>query len=159
MDQEQWDYLASRPMGEIIFHNKKPFSEGIGLPMMTGEGDLDGDLYFICWDENIITHCDIPIKQDADHRESGDIFEYPFPEIYSESDADDWLRKSQVHMTDPRNKDDKKFIGKLYNELKSGKHNAHDNFLLGMAYKECIDGQKHGGKIKLPDFLAKKIGF
>ena len=158
MEQEQWEYLASRPLGEIIFHNKKPFSEGIGLPMMTGEGDLDGDLYFICWDENIILHYSNPMTQDTNDDESEDSSQaFTFLDDNYEPD-DDWLRKTQIHIANPKNKDDKKWIGKFYNELKSGNYSATENIILGKAYKQCIDGQKHGGNIKLPDSLVKKIG-
>ena len=157
MDQVQWEYLESRAFGECIFAND---DEGIGLPMMTGEGDLDGDLYFICWDENIITHCSIPINinEDADCNDNKDNRGFSFSEDNCESD-EDWLKKAQQVMADPRNKCDKKWTGKFYTELKSGKHSDTDNFSLAKAYKQCIDGQKHGGEIKLPDSLAKKIGF
>ncbi|CAK9097162.1 unnamed protein product [Durusdinium trenchii] len=44
MAEEAWRFLTSRSFGEVIF----PRASDVGLPELIAEGDLDGDLYWIC---------------------------------------------------------------------------------------------------------------
>lgn len=48
----------------------------------------------------------------------------------------------------------------MKNIVDKSKYSYHDKDAqaLARAYKQAIDGQKHGGKLDLPDHLCKLIG-
>jgi len=53
MSSDDWDWLCGLHFGAIVFanprsHKTKPIPETIA------DGDLDGDLYFVCWDSSIL---------------------------------------------------------------------------------------------------------
>ena len=49
MSKENWDMLCSHEFGFVFFSCGPEL-----LPAKIADGDLDGDLYFICWDHEII---------------------------------------------------------------------------------------------------------
>ena len=49
MSDETWKTLEERPFGDILFPQRGP-----ALPESIANGDLDGDLYYICWDKEIV---------------------------------------------------------------------------------------------------------
>ena len=53
MTQEQWDQLIKLPFGAVMFPDAE---EGI-LPLaaLLADGDVDGDLYFLCWHHKILS--------------------------------------------------------------------------------------------------------
>jgi hypothetical protein len=53
MSDEHWEWMLSLPFGGVMFSTQ---GEGVPLPMICAAGDLDGDLYFLCWDESILSH-------------------------------------------------------------------------------------------------------
>ena len=53
MSQENWNFLCSLHFGVIIFSSPKS-KNTLSLPEQISNGDLDGDLYFVCWDEQIM---------------------------------------------------------------------------------------------------------
>ena len=53
MSDEHWEWLLSLPFGGVIFSTR---GNGPPLPMVCAAGDLDGDLYFICWDAEILSY-------------------------------------------------------------------------------------------------------
>lgn len=166
MSSSDWESLGKRTMGEIIFHNKKSSSnDKIGLPQMISGGDLDGDLYYVCWDSDIVDNVDI-MRQAVMKNDS--IANTNKPKcsskiINSKYDNTNWLLAAQEHMISSDRIDDKRNVGILYKEMgkifKSSPDSFHDKDyqLLGAAYKQSIDGQKHGGKIELPEYLKEKL--
>lgn len=52
MLKKDWEMLCSLPFGQIIFSIPKS-KDKVSLPQMLG-GDLDGDLYFICWNKHLL---------------------------------------------------------------------------------------------------------
>lgn len=52
MTEEQWELLTSLPFGAVIF----PDAEEGMLPLAAhiADGDVDGDLYFLCWQPDIL---------------------------------------------------------------------------------------------------------
>jgi RNA dependent RNA polymerase len=52
LSNDDWDYLMRSPFGSIIFATPKV---GImPIPDINANGDLDGDLFFICWNDEIL---------------------------------------------------------------------------------------------------------
>jgi len=51
---DAWKFLISLPFGAIIFSSP---SKGLpSLPSQIASGDLDGDLYFVCWDRELLRY-------------------------------------------------------------------------------------------------------
>ena len=45
--------LLSLPFGAVAFSSE---GSGAPLPSTVADGDLDGDLYFVCWDQTLLAH-------------------------------------------------------------------------------------------------------
>ena len=56
MSQEKWNELCSWHFGVIIF--AKPDPEDVPIPEIIANGDLDGDLYLVLWDSQILAEVD-----------------------------------------------------------------------------------------------------
>ena len=92
MSQENWDWLLTLPFGAIIFANSKP--NEILLPEVIASGDLDGDLYFVCWNQAILSEIRAePIDLEKDHEQEID-------DLPEESYDPEWLIKAQEMMID-----------------------------------------------------------
>jgi hypothetical protein len=52
MPQDSWKQLCGYLFGHIIF--PVPKTSGLPVPTIVGEGDLDGDDYFVCWEDKIL---------------------------------------------------------------------------------------------------------
>jgi hypothetical protein len=61
MTQFQWDWMRKLPFGAVIFGNPIKESEPT-LPETIADGDLDGDLYLICWSKNIVSRIEAANK-------------------------------------------------------------------------------------------------
>lgn len=155
MSSVTWDWLQDLSFGAIIFSTA---GNGMPIPMICAEGDLDGDLYFVCWDENIICS----LKQ----RSLSHVLYTPTqPKQQSKSSRNpNWLRDAQAHMTDPSAKEEYAFIGKLYKEMEK----LHVSSPQGMddpdaiayanAYVNALNRGKHGVEIDLPRHLRASVG-
>ncbi|KAL3800488.1 hypothetical protein ACHAWO_000168 [Cyclotella atomus] len=53
MTEEMWDMLCSYEFGTIIFGSPN-CSNDTPVPNMIADGDLDGDTYFVLWDDDIL---------------------------------------------------------------------------------------------------------
>ena len=154
MTTDNWEWLNKLPFGAIIFG--KPKEGEKPLPSLIAGGDLDGDLYFVCWNETMIEHlkmkeltpiaCD-EVKTDA-----------------SASYDPNWLDKAQQMMVDVVTiQEVQSLLGKLYNSsikvATDSKDFMHDSdaIALGRAFKQALDFGKHGGKIDLPKHLHDRI--
>ena len=51
MSDNDWDFLISMPYGLIVFG---PSQKSTSLPVQVADGDLDGDLYHILWDKELM---------------------------------------------------------------------------------------------------------
>jgi hypothetical protein len=69
MSRRNWDFLKNLPFGMVVFASPGPWdSEAVPLPTLVNDGDLDGDNYLICWDDELlgyITMEDITTSQSA----------------------------------------------------------------------------------------------
>ncbi|KAI2498571.1 RNA-dependent RNA polymerase [Fragilaria crotonensis] len=55
MPVEDWKHLCSISFGLLIFATPNG-AAGCSLPESIADGDLDGDPYFLCWDQEILHH-------------------------------------------------------------------------------------------------------
>ena len=63
MEVEEWDWLSNLTFGAIIFGNPRPGDRA--LPELISDGDLDGDLFFVLWNRNILNQInDVPITDE-----------------------------------------------------------------------------------------------
>lgn len=70
MANDDWDFLQSLTFGALIFGDPRPGHRS--LPELIAGGDLDGDLYFVFWDEAILSEIrHIPIGDDELVKPSG----------------------------------------------------------------------------------------
>ena len=53
MTEQDWEWLNNLPFGAVLFANPTPGMKS--LPPSVADGDLDGDLYFVCWDTTILS--------------------------------------------------------------------------------------------------------
>lgn len=157
MPQEEWNRLNEQHFGTIIFGNSH--NGRLPLPETIADGDLDGDLYFICWNDEIITNvhpvhtvlkkATVEIKETA--RRTGN--------------EGTWLRDAQGKMVDiTAFAELSHLIGKLYSRAmeiadKKSPRRIHDQDCraLGRAYKKALDHAKHGGALYLPMHLWDQV--
>ena len=79
MSKKDWEWLNELAFGVVIFgfpQSKKTTP----LPETIAAGDLDGDLYFICWDSTILSQLQHSYVEDSnlDNRDSADESEEKF---------------------------------------------------------------------------------
>jgi len=157
MLNEDWDALQNRHFGEVLFSNQGSQA----LPEIISEGDLDGDLYYICWDEAIVEHV-TPLSAKPDSTEACN----HAPTVSERCGAlgDSWFLEARKYILSSSNMSAKRLIGKLY---RAGEAVA-DESELGLchpdakayfrAYVQAIDTGKHGNCIHLPEHLRAKVG-
>ena len=69
MSNEEWQWLCNKPFGSIIFSRPKDRDNAAPLPALTGEGDLDGDYYFVLFEETLLGYLETTFNQDRMKRE------------------------------------------------------------------------------------------
>jgi hypothetical protein len=155
MTDAEWKWLNKRSFGEIIFANPKKGM--MALPEMIAKGDLDGDLYFICWNKVVLDHVKAVPIQDTKQQDKGDDNVRKLPN-------DNWLSNAQKLMTDGSSLLDLEAItGKLYSLSKKAADDSplflrdRDAVSFARAYKQALDIGKHGGKIALPTRLHGRL--
>ncbi|CAE7326310.1 RDR2 [Symbiodinium sp. CCMP2592] len=151
MSLEDWDALRSRAFGEIIFPGK-----GRALPESIAEGDLDGDRYYVCWNNCIVSSVSPCQEEPAQAVETG-------PKSQHSRADPAWLARAQEHMLKPETIHEKDLIGRLYkaaeiiaDESELGIRDP-DARTLFIAYRQAIDQGKHGGEIDIPEHLRQRF--
>ena len=148
MSDENWEWLNELPFGAIIFANA---SEGMKpLPTHIAKGDLDGDLYFVCWSKEILSQL-----YHVEPIDSNPSINKP---MNTSTLNNDWLSKAQEQMTDMNTLvEQDRLISVLWGcSKKVAKDNPEDGArhsdakAYGYAYHESLDIGKHGGKVPLP---------
>lgn len=153
MSWEDWNALRSRPFGEIIFSGK-----GRALPGSIAEGDLDGDRYYVCWHNCIVSSVSPCQEEPAETIETG-----PKSQQSGTANPATWLARAQEHMLKSETIHEKDLIGRLYkaaekiaDESERGIRDP-DARTLFIAYRQAIDHGKHGGEIDIPEHLQKRF--
>ena len=155
MSQEDWEWLQGLHFGAIIFAN--PEKSQRPLPEIIAGGDLDGDLYFVCWDKKLLECIDpIPITRD-DLRLNSEA-----EKVGRSSYDDDWFEKAQEFVCKVGSVVDAQALtGKLYKASeKVARGNSikdPDAVAYAKAYKQVLEYKKHGRRIELPARLFDEI--
>jgi hypothetical protein len=120
------------------------------MPNMIADGDLDGDLYFVCWHKDILSH--IRTARALPMPETSSVHQLESTSVHS-SVNHRWLDAAQDYMRPVGAMIEKhRMIGMFFNLMveaadASDPEAAH---YFSSAYKESIDIGKHGGCVKLP---------
>lgn len=167
MSPEDWDWLLSLPFGAILFPDAPAGMKP--MPTLIANGDLDGDLYFVCWDRKVLASLQdagvvkaISYEQDAG-AEPGEVARgaaAPPPE------NDEWLEGTWKLMMDcARTSEIRSLYPKLYN-LSCQTADQHEEGLFmhhpdarayASAFSASLDFQKHGKPIPLPEHLLQQL--
>ena len=141
MARSSWEWLQTLPFGALIFSTKGRTP----LPSLCADGDLDGDLYFACWDTSVLMHVKPreiakkkKIAKEAVKGENGVL------------GSPQWLEMAQRHMLDVNALREQKDVCKLFRRweqcCKGSQAGMDDpdarNY--GEAYVEALDHGKHG---------------
>ena len=145
MSQVDWTWLQSLHFGGIIFAN--PMAGQPPLPSMIAAGDLDGDLYFVCWHAGILGHL----------RTVRTLLQYTATSLAHPIEVNDvdlwnanWLEDAQDLMRSIGSLVDRqRLIGVLFKTMKQALDPAVAT-AFSRAYKDAIDTGKHGGSVRLP---------
>lgn len=152
MSEADWQALLQRPLGELIF----PRGSAHALPERIAEGDLDGDLYWVCWDASLVASA--KEEPEVERTETAEL-----PRATAELGSA-WLRLARQHMLDPEVLEQRNLIGRLYRAAEKRAKSSHlglrdpDAQALFRAYVQCIDSGKHGNEIDIPQHLRKEVG-
>lgn len=155
MSKEEWDELQSLPFGSIIFSS--PRKNKMSMPERIACGDLDGDLYLICWDSIILSQMkDVEPMQEIPMEDDG-VLKTVAPDP-------NWLEAAHGIMTEagPTNELGA-LVGALYklSEKTAKKSPLHkrdpDAIAYADAYNEALEYKKHGRPIQLPAHLEKDM--
>jgi hypothetical protein len=151
MSHADWDMLTGLAFGGLVFG--KPRQGQRSLPSQIG-GDLDGDLYFVLWQDEIRSH--IPLSRQV-HCDDADAGDEPFQ---SRQWNDRWFREAQEYMCDvPAIVARSDVISSLYKSWKTAIEDGDNTNAIhfGRGYKNALDIGKHGGLIPLPFSLWGKL--
>ena len=168
MPYETWEWLLSLPFGSLIFST---LGDGPPLPATCAAGDLDGDLYLVCWDRNIVSHVkprEKP-KRTSSNCSSSRSSSSSSAVIASGTNAHrrrdpiqrdpNWFAKVQAYFMEDCIINDHQQIGKFYVQMQKIQDTSPlgwddpDARILADAYLQALDRPKHGNEIVLPDHL------
>jgi RNA dependent RNA polymerase len=152
MSRRDWEFLHSLPFGSIIF--SRPRAGKMSMPERIAQSDLDGDLYLICWDDEVLSEMiDTEKMPDLDREDDGILRILP-------SSNPHWLEDAQKLMSDaPTINEIGRLRGSLYRmsmkigETSQQKKRDPDAMALADAYRQTLEFTKHGRPIRLPEHL------
>jgi len=150
-----WEFLNSLPFGSIIF--SRPRVGKMSIPERIASGDLDGDLYLICWDDELLSLMNkVPKLVDQLIEDDGILKIVPSNPM--------WLEDAHTLMSDATTVTDiGALIGKLYTKsMKVAKESDlekadPDAAAFADAYNEALEYKKHGRPIRLPIHLIDQM--
>lgn len=160
---DDWNWLNSLPFGALIFADATPGMKP--LPAHIANGDLDGDLYFVCWDSEILRNVRAdPIVEEPLTLTDGEVASTPQAKMPPENP--NWFEEALEIMCDPAELAEiSAFYGKLFNLALKAALNNPNNLLLrdpdamdyATAYNQALDYHKHGRLVQLPRRLHSSI--
>ena len=129
----------------------------MSIPERIAKGDLDGDLYLICWDDVILSYMKAAPLEDREMEDDGILKTTGHPNA-------NWLIEAQDLMMDAGKLNQMgKLTGKVYrlgekmaDSSDEGLKNA-DSAAMFEAYTQSLEYKKHGCEIRLPLHLHKKV--
>jgi hypothetical protein len=155
MSSEDWNWLNNDlNFGVIIFSNPRPGMKSI--PERIANGDLDGDLYLVCWDEDILESMAASPLVDGISCDDGKLSTMP--------SSPSWFDDAQDIMVDAGLSNEIGYLtGKLYKlaeKLADGSESIlkdPDANAYYEAYNQALEYKKHGRRITLPSHLIENI--
>jgi len=172
MDDDDWKLLCSYKFGTIIFPKSTLFDP---LPCLIADGDLDGDDYFVLYDEEILNHL-LHSKDKLTVKSRKLLHKLELPDgagliinkksKFSKNADNKWLAKAQDNMLDFSTKRaGSQVVGKLWSLCLKSSTRANrkidlydeDAISYAKAYKDALDVQKHGGQLVLPRHLHQNL--
>jgi RNA dependent RNA polymerase len=154
MSTQDWDWLKNLNFGVIMF--AAPVKGMRPLPERIAQGDLDGDLYFVCWNEAILGSLQAPPITDLPLEEESS--------FNTREPSDDWFEEAQQLMVDAvAVKEIGALYGKLYTlftktaDKSKDKIADPDAIAYANAYNQALEFGKHGNKIILPRHLHSEV--
>ena len=161
MRKDDWNLLCSMEFGLIIF--SRPKSKGkLSMPQMLS-GDLDGDFYFICWEDKItkqIKHSEgisERVKELMKKHRANKKAKKESSSQDKNKKTNDWFRNVQDLMVDTTTRrDHKDLVSSTYKLAETSNFNDKHALKFDAAYKQALDLHKHGGKIDLPKQVYNK---
>ena len=152
MANDDWDFLQSLTFGALIFGDPRPGHRP--LPELIAGGDLDGDLYFVFWDEAILFEIRrIPIGDDELVKPSG-------APVREKQYDPEWFSKAQNFMSQVPKLHIRigHLVGLCYNQsFKVEDIEDPDAVDFARACKQALDVKKHGDLIFLPRHLWSAV--
>ena len=121
------------------------------------DGDLDGDLYLVCWEPTILQHITPRPADDGRnaHTLSTEVFVAEDSQMVKSDDT--WLAQVQAHLAATSALRENAHKGRLYNKMKRMQlehgFDHPDARAYGEAYVQALERPKHGKAIKLPEHL------
>ena len=152
MSTEDWEWLQNLSFGALIFANPK--SGDRPMPELIADGDLDGDLYFVCWNKTILAAMNsIPITDDELATPLG-------TQAKEKQYNPEWFDQTQrflaVAPTHYAGIDI--LVGKFHNLWKKvADINDASAICFASASKQALDLKTHGGLIYLPSRLWDNV--
>lgn len=168
MSMDDWNMLCGYDFGTIIFPQSLK-----SLACIIADGDLDGDDYFVLWDEILVRELSrrtskskarallhkLELARKVQHSVNK-------ATRFSLNTDPDWLSKVQDLMLDFKTQlKGSEMVSNLYrlcvNASKRDDGSVdlcdEDAVAYASAYKDAMDIQKHGGQIYLPQHLHEKL--
>mmetsp|Transcript_3925 Transcript_3925/g.7017 ORF Transcript_3925/g.7017 Transcript_3925/m.7017 type:complete len:183 (+) Transcript_3925:2-550(+) len=171
MSTDDWNLLCSYDFGTIIFPKSRLSAP---LPCMIAGGDLDGDDYFVLYEDKILDHL-LHSKDKLTSKSRKLLHKLELPDgtehsvnkktKFSQKADNKWLSKAQNKMLDFSTQcAGSQMVGKLWSlcikaSTKDGNIDIYDedSIAYARACKDALDVQKHGGKIVLPQHLHQNL--
>ncbi|CAJ1958926.1 unnamed protein product [Cylindrotheca closterium] len=153
MSSADWEWLNNLYFGVVIFSN--PRLGMMSIPERIASGDLDGDLYLVCWDKEVVDSMIALPLEDEKAEDDG--------KLSTVASNPNWFRESQDINVQKLRSENHHLIGSLYRlaekktDQSEKKLDDPDSRALFEAYNEALEYQKHGRPIRVPNHLRKEL--
>lgn len=153
MSSDDWDWLNNFSFGVIIFSNPRPGM--MSIPERIANGDLDGDLYLVCWDKEVVECMSAHPLVDQPAEDNGKLSTVPSNPHWFDEAQDVMIENLKFEMSS--------LIGALYKlaekiaNKSEQKLNDPDALALFEAYNQALEYHKHGRPICLPRHLIEQL--
>jgi hypothetical protein len=151
MENTEWKFLQSLTFGALIFGNPRPGDRA--MPELIAGGDLDGDLYFVCWDKAIVDELHpIPITHDELVQTVEEVREAQYNQ--------DWFINGQTYISKvpTHHIDIDQLVCDFYKKaIEVSDMQNPDAVSYSRAFKQALEVKKHGDRIFLPQHLWKDV--
>jgi len=151
MENMEWKFLQSLTFGALIFGDPRPGDRA--MPELIAGGDLDGDLYFVCWDKVILSElCPIPITRDELVQTVEEVREAQYNQ--------DWFDNGQTYISKvpTHHLGIDRLVCHFYNKANKVLDLRNpDAVSYSRAFKQALEVKKHGDRIFLPQYLWKDV--